>query len=74
MYCPPCQSAQAPERPEHMELGYRRSRCRRCHREFNERTGPPCNRLPYPSDIVCLTYQESIEPRPGPYSHRSPYQ
>jgi transposase-like protein len=35
-------------------LGYRRFRCRKCCREFNERTGTPFNRLQYPSDIVCL--------------------
>jgi transposase-like protein len=35
-------------------LGYQRFRCKGCHREFNERTGTPFNRLQYPSDVVCL--------------------
>jgi hypothetical protein len=54
MECPHCQSVHTNDRPERTELGYRRFRCRRCHREFNERTDTPFNRLQYPSDVVCL--------------------
>jgi putative transposase len=54
MRCPHCKSTHTSERPEHTELSYRRFRCQSCHREFNERTGTPFNRLQYPSDIVCL--------------------
>jgi putative transposase len=54
MTCPHCQSAHTPERAERTELGYRRFRCRDCHRECNERTGTLFNRLQYPSDVVCL--------------------
>ena len=54
MKCPHCQSVYTNQRPERTELGYRRFRCRGCQREFNQRTGTPCNRLQYPSDVVCL--------------------
>jgi putative transposase len=54
MECPHGQSVHTNERPERTELGYRRLRCRGCQREFNERTGPPFNRLQYPSDVGCL--------------------
>ncbi len=54
MQCPYCHSVHMSERPERTELGYRRFRCRRCSREFNERTGTPFNRLQYPGDVVCL--------------------
>jgi len=54
MQCPHCQSSETRERPERTELGYRRFRCQKCRREFDERTGTPFNRLQYPSDVVCL--------------------
>src|SRR5215468_9113249 len=54
MTCPHCQSSHTQVRPQRTELGYRRFRCRGCHREFNERTGTAFNRLQYPSDVVCL--------------------
>ena len=54
MTCPHCKSVHTSERPKRTELGYRRFLCRRCGREFNERTGTPFNRLQYPSDVVCL--------------------
>jgi len=54
MQCPQCQLVQTKEHPEPTELGYRRFRCRRCDREFNERTGTPFNRLQYPRAVVGL--------------------
>jgi putative transposase len=54
MTCPHCQSTATTERSDQTELGYRRFRCRACHRGFNERTGTPFNRLQYPTDVVCL--------------------
>jgi putative transposase len=54
MRCPHCESADTSERRERTKLGYRRFRCRACHREFNERTGTPFNHFQYPTDSVCL--------------------
>jgi putative transposase len=54
MTCPHCGSTATTERPDRMELGYRRFRCPDCQRGFNERTGTPYNRLQYPTDVVCL--------------------
>jgi putative transposase len=54
MRCPHCESADTVKRREHTELGYRRFRCRRCRREFNELTGTRFNHLQYPTDVVCL--------------------
>jgi putative transposase len=54
MTCPHCESAATAERSDRTELGYRRFRCRACQRSFNERTGTPCNRLQYPTDVVSL--------------------
>jgi putative transposase len=54
MPCPHCQSSPTLERKDRTELGYRRFRCRTCHREFNERTGTRFNYLQYPTDVVCL--------------------
>jgi transposase-like protein len=51
---PHCESANTRERRERTELGYRRFRCRTCHREFNERTGTHFNHLHDPTDIVRL--------------------
>jgi hypothetical protein len=39
MECPHCQSDQTNERSARTGLGYRRFRCRGCHREFHKRTG-----------------------------------
>jgi transposase-like protein len=50
MTCPHCESAATREWPNRTELGYRRFRCRRCERRFNERTGTAYNRLQYPTD------------------------
>src|SRR5215831_5530993 len=54
MWCPHCESADTNERRERTALGYRRFRCRACHREFKERTGTCFNHLQYPTDVVCL--------------------
>jgi putative transposase len=54
MTCPHCRSTATTERLDRTELGYRRFRCRACHRGFNERTETPYNRLQYPTDVVCL--------------------
>ena len=54
MRCPHCESSATTERRDRTELGYRRFRCRACHREFKERTGTCFNHLQYPTDVVCL--------------------
>jgi transposase-like protein len=54
MTCPRCASTATTDRPDRTEGGYRRFRCRACTRGVNERTGPPLNRLQYPTDIVAL--------------------
>jgi putative transposase len=54
MTCPRGESAATTERPDRTALGYRRFRCRDRSRVFHERTGTLFNRLPYPTDVVCL--------------------
>src|SRR5512147_679180 len=54
MRCPACNSRATTERSDRTELGYRRFRCRVCGRGFNERSGTMFNRLPYPTNVVCL--------------------
>ena len=52
MRCVGCGSAAVTRRPERTARGYRRFRCRDCHRQFNERsTG---HRTQYPSDVITL--------------------
>ena len=54
MRCIACGSETVTERPEHTAQGYRRFRCRRCGKQFNERTGNLLNRTQYPSDVIAL--------------------
>ena len=54
MDCPHCSSAATTGRSDRTTLDYRKFRCRRCGRSFNERTGTPYNWLQYPTDIVLL--------------------
>ena len=54
MDCPNCQSSTTTERPIRTKLGSQRFRCRTYQQGFNERTGTLCNRLQYPTDVVCL--------------------
>jgi putative transposase len=54
MTCPHCAATATTERPDRTALGYRRFRCRRCNRGFNERTGTPFNHFQYPTDVICL--------------------
>jgi len=54
MHCPSCGSPDLARLVSRTELGYRRFRCRSCHRTFNERTGSPFNFLEYPTDLVFL--------------------
>ncbi len=54
MTCPHCGATAITERPDRTALGYRRLRCRRCNRGFNEHTGTPFHHLPYPTDVICL--------------------
>ncbi|MGI4795153.1 MAG: hypothetical protein ACRYG8_13995 [Janthinobacterium lividum] len=42
------------ERPEVTAHGYRRSRCRACRRQFNERSGGVLNRTCLPSDVIAF--------------------
>ena len=54
MRCIACESNATTERPERTAQGYRRFRCRRCGKQFNERTGNLLNRTQYPSDVIAL--------------------
>ncbi|CAO3455153.1 Integrase, catalytic region [Azospirillum largimobile] len=54
MRCPHCQSTAISERSDRTAHGYRRFRCRKCRRGFNERTGSVLNRLQLPTDVVLL--------------------
>ena len=54
MQCVKCGSEAVTERPERTAQGYRRFRCRRCGKQFNERTGGLLNRTQYPSDVIAL--------------------
>ena len=54
MRCVECGSAAVTERPERTAQGYRRSRCRACGKQFNERSGTLLNRAQYPSDVIAL--------------------
>jgi len=52
--CPKCRSTAVRERPERTAQGYRRFRCRRCAKQFNERSGGRLNRTQYASDVIAL--------------------
>ncbi len=54
MECVRCGSAAVTERRDRTSQGYRRFRCRDCHREFNERSRGILNRAQYPSDVIAL--------------------
>ena len=54
MRCIECGSEAVTERSERTAQGYRRFRCRRCGKQFNERTGGRLNRTRYPSDVIAL--------------------
>src|SRR3954453_9818552 len=54
MRCLACGSAANSEPPERTAQGYRRSRCRTCGKQFNERSGGALNRAQFPFDIIAL--------------------
>ena len=54
MRCTGCGSAVVSERPERTAQGYRRFRCRVCHKQCNERSGGALNRAQFPSDVIAL--------------------
>ena len=54
MWCIKCGAAAITERPERTARGYRRFRCRRRGKQFNERSSTVLNRAQYPSDVVAL--------------------
>jgi putative transposase len=54
MECTGCGSAAVSERSECTAQGYRRSRCRACGKQFNERSAGSLNRTQYPSDVIAL--------------------
>src|SRR2546421_11370826 len=54
MRCLGCNSAAVTERLERTAQGYRRSRCRECAGQFNERSTGLLNRTQYPSDVIAL--------------------
>jgi putative transposase len=54
MRCIGCSLAAVLERSEGTAQGYRRFRCRVCHKQFNERSGAALNRAQFPSDVIAL--------------------
>ena len=54
MMCPRCGSERISERVERTAQGYRRFRCRKCAKQFNERSAGVLNRTQYPSDVITL--------------------
>jgi putative transposase len=54
MDCAGCGSAAVTERPDLTAQGYRRSRCRDCRKQFNERSDGVLNRASLPSDIIAF--------------------
>jgi putative transposase len=54
MKCFWCDSAAVSERIDRTAQAYRRSRCRTCRKQFNERSAGPLNRTQYPSDVIAL--------------------
>jgi transposase-like protein len=54
MRCPACRSTSIRERPERTAQGYRRFRCGKCGKQFNERSADLLNKAQYPSDIIAL--------------------
>src|SRR3954471_16622313 len=54
MRCIGCGLAAVLERSERTAQGYRRFRCRVCHKQFNERSGAALNRAQFPSDVIAL--------------------
>ena len=54
MDCVACGSAAVTERPERTARGCRRSRCRDCGKQSNERSATLLNHAQYPSDVIAL--------------------
>ena len=54
MHCPHCQSTKINIFKTTASLGYQEYYCRKCCRQYNERTGTPYNYIEYPTDIVTL--------------------
>jgi putative transposase len=54
MRCIACGSSAVSERPERSVQSYRRSRCRICGKQFNERSTGLLNRTQHPSDVIAL--------------------
>ena len=54
MDCPHCASTNARQCSSKTNLGYKKYRCRGCHRQYNERTGTTFNFIEYPTDVVML--------------------
>src|SRR3954463_13850482 len=57
MNCPHCRSSSTTEREGRTVHGFRRFRCRKCGRRFNERTGTVLNRVQVPTDIMFLFWR-----------------
>ena len=52
MDCPHCSSRQTEKRNKKTVQGYQIYFCHSCHRQYNERTGSPYNRIKLPSDVL----------------------
>src|SRR3954462_10569370 len=57
MNCPHCQSSSTAEQEGRTVHGFRRFRCRKCGRRYNERTGTVLNRVQVPTDIMFLFWR-----------------
>jgi len=53
--CPHCKSKKINQLKKASGLGYKQFCCRKCAKQFNERTGTIYNFLEFPTDVVMLT-------------------
>ncbi|MBK4723026.1 hypothetical protein JJL56_29660 [Azospirillum sp. YIM DDC1] len=65
MHCPHCHSMATTERSDRTAHGYRRFRCWKGGRQFNERTGSALNRRQIPTDIVFLSVLWRLRLKPS---------
>jgi len=54
MSCPRCTSESRLALTQDTTLGYQQFRCRKCGKQFNERTGTPFNFIEYPTEVVMI--------------------
>ena len=54
MDCPHCQSKNTRELTQTTLLNYQQFCCRKCGKQYNERTGTPLNFIEYPTEVVMM--------------------